>query len=374
MNKNILIIVTKGDTGGAQQSVFNLAKGLKNTGENVTVAFGDGEFLKNKLLSENIAFHQFQYLKRTKNLFTNLLFIWEIKKYLEKNSFTTVHFNSSNALLGAVGAKLSTNKPQTVFTFRGLSLIDQNYTSKFISKTFFYLYFKILLNFVDKQIYVSKENQEYCQKNGLAKNDSTIYNGLPPLNFLDREIARTELSRIVKKDLSHNFIIGSVGRLTYQKNYEFLIKITPKILKNNPNIKIIIIGEGTERKLYAELIKNLKLEGSVLLAGDQLDAYKYLKAFDVFTLPSRYEGMSITLIEAIQAGLPILTTEVGGAKEMLNNEKMFYTLDNEQEYLTKITNLIGNSTLRSEMSAQIKIESKKFDIKNTTASYLKIYT
>lgn len=373
MNKNVLIIVTKGDTGGAQQSVFNLAKGLKERSITVTVAFGEGNFLQNKLQSENINFHRFRYLKRTKNPLTNLLFIWEIKKYLEKNSFTTVHFNSSNALIGSIGAKLSKNKPKIIFTFRGLSLVDQNYTSKIFSKALFYLYFKILLKFVNNQIYVSQENQKYCKKIGLAKNDYTIYNGLPVLDFLNKEIARKQLSAIFKQDLSNNFIIGSIGRLAYQKNYEFLIKVTPKILKINPLTKIIIIGEGSERKNYSNLINQLGLENQILLAGDEPDAYKYLKAFDLFTLTSRYEGMSITLIEAMQAGLPILASNVGGAQEMLNNEKMIYELDNQQEFLNKLSSFILNSPTLVEIGRLTKAESKKFDIKNTVNSYLEIY-
>lgn len=373
MNKNVLIIVTKGDTGGAQQSVFNLAKGLKDRSINVTVAFGEGNFLQNKLQAENINFHRFRCLKRTKNALINLLFILEMKKYLEKNSFTTVHFNSSNALIGAIGAKLSKNKPKIIFTFRGLSLVDQNYTSKIFPKILFYLYFKILLKFVDNQIYVSQENQKYCQKIGLAKNDSTIYNGLPILDFLNKETARKQLSAICKQDLSNNFIIGSIGRLAYQKNYEFLIKVTLEILKINPLTKIIIIGEGSEREKYSNLINQFGLENQILLMGDEPDAYRYLKAFDVFALTSRYEGMSITLIEAMQAGLPILASNVGGAQEMLNNEKMIYEMDNQKEFLDRLNTLICDESTRKDISLQAKVESQKFDIKNTIDSYLKIY-
>lgn len=373
MTKNILIIVTKGNTGGAQQSVFNLAKGLRDRGEKVTVAFGDGDFLKNKLQADDIPFYQFRYLKRTANPLTNLFFIWEIKRYLNNNTFTTLHFNSSNALLGAIGAKLTKNQPKIIFTFRGLSLIDQNYTLKYFSKIFFYFYFKILLNFVDAQVYVSKENEAYCQKIGLAKKFSTIYNGLPTLKFLDKTEARQKLFDICKNDLSGNFIIGSVGRLAYQKNYGFLIKATQEILKLNPKIKILIVGDGPEKEALENLINDLNLQNSIFLIGDLPDAYHFLKAFDLFTLTSRYEGMSITLIEAMQAGLPIIASDVGGAKEMLNNEDLIYKLDDQKEFIGKLSNLISNENTRSSVSVTMKDESKKFDIKNTVESYLKIY-
>ncbi len=373
MPKNILIIVTKGNTGGAQQSVFNLAKGLKNKGENVTVAFGEGDFLKQKLVAENIQFHQFQHLKRSTNPLTNLLFIFELRAYLKNNHFTSVHFNSSNTLLGAIGIKLAKNPPQTVFTFRGLSLVDNNYTTNIFTRTLFRLYFKILLNFIDNQVYVSRENQNYAKLIGLAKNDVVIYNGLPSLNFIDKDTAKKQLSEICQRNLSNNFIIGSIGRLAYQKNYEFLIQATPEILKTNPLIKIIIIGEGPEKNNYLKLIRDLKLENDIILIGDIPDAYQYLMAFDVFVLPSRYEGMSITLIEAMQAGLPILTTSVGGAKEMLNNNQAVYELNDQKEFLNKLKALITNEQTRQSLSTHTKTESQKFDINKTVGSYFQLY-
>ena len=73
--KKILIIVTKGEIGGAQVSVLNLAKGLKEKGVEVTVGFGSGDFLKEKLAEANIPFHLFNSLRRTKNPIKNLFFI-----------------------------------------------------------------------------------------------------------------------------------------------------------------------------------------------------------------------------------------------------------------------------------------------------------
>ncbi len=161
--------------------------------------------------------------------------------------------------------------------------------------------------------------------------------------------------------------------MAYQKNYSFLIKATPEILKLNPKIKILIIGDGPERKELENLIIELRLQNSVLLIGDLPDAYRFLKAFDLFTLTSRYEGMSITLIEAMQAGLPLITSDVGGAKEMLNDENLIYKLDNKKEFISKLSTLILNEALRSSVSIKMNEESKKFDIKNTVDSYLKIY-
>ena len=107
--KKILIIITKGETGGAQVSVFNLAKKLIEQGLDVTVGFGSGTFLQQKLEKQQIPYTKFPDLGRTFNIITNLRFIWKFKKFLNSNHFDVVHFNSSNALLGALSAKLAKN-------------------------------------------------------------------------------------------------------------------------------------------------------------------------------------------------------------------------------------------------------------------------
>ena len=130
---NILLVITKGDVGGAQVVVYNMARALKEKGHIVTVGMGEGEFLKNKLEEINIPVHIFKNLKRTNNPFKNIKFIFEIKKYLDKNQFDIVHFNSSNSLFGAIGAKISKNKIKTIFTFHGLSILDSRYKNIFKS-------------------------------------------------------------------------------------------------------------------------------------------------------------------------------------------------------------------------------------------------
>ena len=221
----ILIIVTKGTVGGAQMSVLNLAKKLKEHGQDVCVGFGDGDFLKNELIKSSINFYQFKYLKRTHDPLANLFFVQEIQNFLDKNNFQVVHFNSSNSLFGAIGAKLGKKKIKTVFTLRGMSLLDENYQTNPIFKLSYFWLFKFLLSFVDVKIFVSHRNYEFAKSINLVKNGEVIYNGLPTdeLQFLSRDESKNFLQQTANIELADKFIIGSIGRLDYAKNYEFLI-------------------------------------------------------------------------------------------------------------------------------------------------------
>jgi len=355
-----LICITHGNIGGATNFVFWLAKELKERGIEVKIGFGEGEYLKEKLEKEKIEFVNFKWLKRTHNPLYNLFFIFEIKKFLDKEKFDVCHFNSTNALFGAVGAKISKSKPKTIFTIHGLSILDPNYKKNFWLKPIYWLIFKFLLSFVDVPVFVSNKNLEYAKKLKLVKNGVVIYNGIPEPEFLEREIARKFFEEKIKIDLKEKFLIGSIGRLDYSKNYEFLIEVFPEILKIKPETIAIIVGEGPERQKLENLVEKLNSKEKIFLIGELKDASKYLKAFDLFALPSRYEGLSITLIEALFAQIPILTSDVGGNKEIVG-ENCVFDLNNKEDFLEKLK------------APKIPEKNEIFNLKITIENYLKIF-
>jgi glycosyltransferase involved in cell wall biosynthesis len=339
----VLIIITHGNIGGATNSVFYLAKGLKESGIEVKVGFGEGEYLKEKLEKEKIEFVNFKWLKRNHNPFSNLFFIFEIKKFLDKEKFDICHFNSTNALFGAIGAKISKSKPKTVFTLHGLSILDPNYKKNLWLKPIYWLIFKFLLFFINIPVFVSQRNLEDAKKIKLIKKGVVIYNGIPKPEFIERDIARKFFEEKIKIDLKDKFLIGSIGRLDYQKNYEFLIKVFPEILKIKLNTILIIVGEGPERKKLENLIEKTNLKEKIFLIGELKDASKYIKAFDLFVLPSRYEGLSITLIETLFAQVTILASDVGGNKETAG-ENFVFGLNNKTDFLSKFKNILESPT------------------------------
>lgn len=360
----VLIVITHGEIGGATNFVFFLSKNLKEKNIDVKVGFGGGRYLEEKLKEGNIEYINFKWLKRTHNPLANLFFIFEIKRFLDKEKFDIIHFNSTNALFGAIGAKISKNKPKTVFTLHGLSILDPNYKKNIILKPFYFLIFKFLLNFIDIPVFVSKNNLDFAKKSKLTNKGIVIYNGIPNPYFLLKEEAVDFFEKKLKINLKDKFIIGSIGRLDYQKNYEFLITVFPKILKIYKNSICLIIGDGPEKKKLECLIKKLDLENNIFLIGEIKDANKYLKTFNLFILPSRYEGLSITLIEALFAQIPILASNVGGNKEILGEEYL-YELNNENDFLNKFNDII--------LKNKIPFLKSEFFLDNMINSYLELY-
>lgn len=330
----ILICVTQGKMGGAVNFVASLARGLRKMGMEVVIGFGEGNYLMEKLEGEEFPLVKFRWLKRTTNPLTNLLFALEMRHFLNKRKFHFLHLNSTNSLFGAIGAKLSRQKPKIIFTIHGLSVLDPNYRTPL--KWLYSLVFRFLLSFVDMPVFICKENLERAKNEGWSRG-IVIYNGIEPPRFLERDVARKFFEEKIRISLQDKFLIGTIGRLEYQKNFNFLISIFPEIIKIKPNAILVIVGDGDERKRLENLVQRLYLGGKVFLLGEIKEASLYMKAFDLFILPSRYEGLSIALIEALFAKIPVLASRVGGNEEIVG-KGCVYEWDDKEELLEKIRN------------------------------------
>ncbi len=333
----ILLVITKAEIGGAQAFVLNLARGLAKSGLQVAVAAGEGGFLSEELIKAKIDFFRLKSLKRSHNPFFVFRFIKELTKLIDKEEFDVLHLNSTNTLPGVLAARLAKRQPRTVFTVHGLSVLDPKYDAPRFLRSSFRAYFRFFFRYTDKIVFVSRYNLVEATKQEITDQGSVIYNGLEiaPDYFLPPVLARQELSRLVGQDLGQSFLIGSVGRLAVQKNYGWLIKMWPEIKKVRPEAKLIILGEGPEGKRYRRLIKKLGFINDIFLPGEIKDASRYLKGLNLFVLPSVYEGLSISLIEASAADISVCASDVGGNKEVIGAENCF-ALDNTAEFLAKI--------------------------------------
>lgn len=370
---NILFVITKSDMGGAQVFVLNLAREFKRLGHNVEVVAGDGNFLFSELEKIGVKYYYFNSLKRNFNMFNAVYFLSELNRLLKKNNYDVMHLNSTNTLIGALSAFGLSPKPKTVFTFHGLSFIDSNYNSNPFVKFLSVFYYTLFLKLVDKIVFECHINLNEVKKMKMIESGKIIYNGLDEshLHYMPREESRKQLSEITGIDLSGAFLIGSTGRLTYQKNFEFLIRVFPKIKTAIPDAKVLIIGEGPDREIYESEIRRVEIEKDFLLAGELKDSHKYMHGFDVFTMTSRYEGVSISLIEALFSGVPMLVSDVGGNGEVVGGDgNQLFKLGDENEYLNKLLALKDISRSIADHNYAMR---RQFSLSSMVANYLALF-
>jgi glycosyltransferase involved in cell wall biosynthesis len=172
-------------------------------------------------------------------------------------------------------------------------------------------------------------------------------------NGLDDQVsslAKNEARR--RLNLSErSFVVGSVGRLHPQKGYADLLVAAAKLSRQIANLKVVIIGEGPEREGLEALAKARELNGIVHFAGARSDVTGILSAFDVFAMPSYYEGLPLALLEAMRCGIPSVVTRAGGMPEAVVNGKTgFVTEPADSSALTDcILRLAKDRRLRDNM-------------------------
>lgn len=180
-----------------------------------------------------------------------------------------------------------------------------------------------------------------------------VLNGVPVERFVggaDKRRAAREALNLVEQDL----VIGCVGRLVELKNHRRMIEVMPELLQSFRHLKLVILGDGELRSELNELVANLKLSESVILAGARRNVSELLPAFDVFALPSRTEGLSIALLEACATGLAVLASDVGGNPEIiLDGETGLLVAPNDNRVLRDgLTKLLADSALRERLGAR----------------------
>jgi glycosyltransferase involved in cell wall biosynthesis len=155
-----------------------------------------------------------------------------------------------------------------------------------------------------------------------------IYNGV---DFKGSDLNKEEARK--KIGIPGNIILSS-GRLVPWKGFKMLIKIMPKLNEINQFLRLIIIGDGPDRKVLESMVKNMGLERKVFIVGKKSkeDMGVYFAAADMFVLNSGYEGFSHIILESMAAGVPVIASAVGGNKEVIEQGKNGFLVKYNDEF------------------------------------------
>jgi glycosyltransferase involved in cell wall biosynthesis len=191
-------------------------------------------------------------------------------------------------------------------------------------------------------------------------------------------------NNLSKKDLRSGLQLGQdakiitfIGRLHPVKGVTFLIKAMKLIKNEEPNTKLIIIGDGSEKERLKEIARELNLEPSVIFLQQvpNQSIPKYTVASDVFVLPSLSEGFPLTILEAMASGLPVVSTRVGGLSEIITEgENGFLVEPGKPEQLAeKILFFLKNDEARAKVSENNKEKAKQYSWESIVSKVEAIY-
>ncbi len=165
------------------------------------------------------------------------------------------------------------------------------------------------------------------------------------------------------------------GRLSTEKGVDVLVRSFALLVKTQP-CQLLIIADGPELEAVARLIAEHNLDGSVMLVSNAGEVAPYLNASDLFVLPSRYEGLSNALLEAMACGLPVISTRVGGSRDIIEDgvNGLLVEVDTKDLLCDAMERVLRDRQLAANLGANAKatIEAKH-DIRKIANAYINLY-
>jgi glycosyltransferase involved in cell wall biosynthesis len=207
---------------------------------------------------------------------------------------------------------------------------------------------------------------------------TTIYNGINLEEYLTILRSRDEIRKYLGVT-NEDFVVVSTGRMHYQKGYSILINAISLITNTYPSIKLLLVGDGPVRSILEKYALELGISNQIMFTGQRSDISDILHASDVYISSSLWEGSSISIIEAMASGLPIIATKVGGTPELVEDKVsgILVPSRNPSIIAQAIIELYTNAELRKNIGIQarqraIKNFSSKEMVKKIEKLYLKL--
>lgn len=364
---NILMLIDNFRFGGAQRAVLDIVRKLDKDLFNITVVGRKGGgFLPEFERLENVKTIN---LERELKGYDIIKTIFELNRIVRINKIDIIHTNLQFS--DFCGFILKLLNP-------GVKLLSKRGTTGPYRKKIY----KRLLNWfislpVEIIVCVSREVRDYIHKYEFIpyKKLIVIFNGVDV-----SEIENTDVNvKEKKRELGINeidLVIGSVGRLTKQKGFEYLLSAFKRVNEEFSHSKLVIVGAGKLEYKLKQQAKDLNLGDNVIFTGKRKDVYGILKIFDVFVMASLWEGMSHALLEAMSAKLPIVATNVSGTEEVVENNITGFLIksrdiENLNEGMIRLLRDEGMRENFGEMGYR-KIK-QEFDIEVISRNYQEVY-
>ena len=340
---------------GAEIMCENLTVELTKAGHDVTVI---SMYDYHSAITERLEKLGIQIIYLHKKLGMDISMISKMRKIFKEINPDVIHTHR-NCPQYAVPAAIMAGVKCRVHTVHNIADKENGKLARIANK-FFFKYCHVIPVALSELI----KDTILCEYRMRSDEIPIIFNGI-------------DLSKcIIKNDyaIDDSFKILHIGRFSEQKNHIGLLKAFEQFYKNHPNSELWLIGDGEKKNEIEEYVKKSELSSSVKFIGLQNEVYAYLHDADIFTLPSNYEGIPMTLIEAMGTGVPIVATAVGGVPDMLTDGEDSLIVENDIEQIAKAFEVYYlNDKLRVEHGSKVRERAEAFSVETMTYRYMMIY-
>lgn len=354
----VLHVINSLATGGAEQLLGEMVPRLSEAGLQVEV-----------LLLNGAPFPFLEELRTHKNLtiFTvgkhspyNPIFILKIAPLLNKYDLVHVHLFPSLYWV-AIAKMISFSKTKLLYT-------EHSTTNKRREHPFLIWTDRFIYRRYSKIVTISTEVKLALIKHVKIRGSRyvTIANGVD-LHKIQNAVAADSSEFIKDKAVK---IIIQVSRFTPQKDQETLIRAMPFI---NKPVKLLLVGQGHMMDEMKALVDSLELNEKVLFLGIRTDVPNLLKMADVAVLSSHYEGLSLSGLEAMASGTPLVASNVPGLSNLVFGAGILFTHKEETDLATKINKLLRDTAYYEQIAKSCMERAKKYSIEKMVNSHIKLY-
>ena len=282
---------------------------------------------------------------------------------MRKYKFDIVHTHSSKSgFLGRIVARIA-KVPKIIHTVHGFPF--HPYQRKMVS-LFYQTMEKFAALFCNSVVFVNntERDEAIAKKIVKSKKAITIFNGIKIPKIRQNERKTNDI-----------FVIGSCLRFWKQKNILSTIKAAIQVCQKNKNINFIFVGDGELFKIAKKMVEDSGFDKRIQLPGWQSNIDEWLQKLDIFLLYSKWEGLPLSILEAMSYGLPIVASDIKGNNELVSEENGILVPINDIDKLTAV--LISLSMQKEQLirmrNHSMKIVKEKFNLEKFIESYLEIY-
>jgi glycosyltransferase involved in cell wall biosynthesis len=338
-NQNILYLITVSEVGGAQKQVSDLITHFHSQFNKTYLMYGaQGQGSAFKNLPSPVIQILNHLLDREVAPFKSIFFVINLYVFLKKNKINVIHTHSSmSGFLGRLAAKLA-GTPFIIHTVHGYAFHEALWPLK---KRLYYLMEKWAAKWTHLIICVNKKDFQISQEQFKAK---AVY--IP--NGVAQKTLNPEKQILLKQRVNQGFKLGTVANFYATKGLIPFLNIFKEVVQKNSNIHWYIAGQGPLQDEFRRKAHIKDLEKNIHLLGSLNEVPEFLSLVDAFLLPSKKEGMPLTLLEAMAQKVPVCVTEVGGMAEIIQDGQNGFFLKSADSIL----NLVSLDSAQKEAITQ----------------------
>ncbi len=363
MRCKILYVIDNIEFGGGERVFSQIIRGLNKERFSVFVASNPGGIFEKKLMEVGINIDPLDMTHRY-----NIGTISQLKKIIKTRDVQIVHSQGGRADFFARTAARIANVPIIISS---MAMLVEGYDVSILRKGLYILIDRWTERWVNKFIVLSEAmRQSLIKRHKIPpENIVKIYNGIeieeynPDLKEVRNK--KLEVKRVLglKNDV---LVIGAIGRLVWQKGFEYLIRAAPEVLDKFPKARFLIVGEGPLKNKLILISEKLNVADRITFAGFRSDIKEILASIDVLAMPSLLEGLPMVLLEAMAMAKTIVATRIDGITEVLENDKtgLLVTAKNSHALAEAIVGILNDKAKANFFGQNAReVAKERFSVK-----------